>query len=642
MEKDKDTKKKKRPSSFGYMFRRMFFGGADAKMTAANERYDSPSKLAVKRFFRKPLATGAVIVLLAMFLFVLIGPLFAPVDLSYIDPLHTNVAPTMNLMHLPDALKTNAKSITSNGTFTLGLSESGKVYVWGYYNTFSTNPQEDVMQIPEAVQNSKIAFAAAGYDHCIAIGEDGTVYGWGEYNNGQYGRDGRMTGLPGFVAQPDELIDGKIDVAQVAQLICGNQATAILMQDGTFYAWGNSNSGMQNLASMQKEVADGKKFKKICFTNTDMFAITEDGLFVMGKNRQYALYQSQDIYAYIGDRKVVDIAATGDSLALLLDDSEILSMGTAGIPPVVPEGEIVEAISAGTRHFTLMTASGKVIAWGNGKLGQTDVPKDLQEAEAVDTVFASGFQNYAYKDGIFVGAWGLKGYLMGTDDMGRDVFNRLMNGGRMTMTIGAVAVIVASVIGIVIGCLSGYLGGTVDLILMRVTEIFSAIPFLPFALVLSAVLQGSSLKEEYRIFIIMIILGLLSWTGLATMVRGQILAEREKEYVLAAKAMGVKQKRIAFQHILPNVISVILVSLTLNFATCMLTESSLSYLGFGVKLPRPTWGNMLDGCRDSVVIQNYWWRWLFPAIFLAITVICINVIGDALRDVLDPKSEVEK
>lgn len=642
MEKDKDTKKKKRPSSFGYMFRRMFFGGADAKMTAANERYDSPSKLAVKRFFGKPLATGAVIVLLAMFLFVLIGPLFAPVDLSYIEPLHTNVAPTMNLMHLPDALKTNAKSITSNGTFTLGLSESGKVYVWGYYNTFSTNPQEDVMQIPEAVQNSKIAFAAAGYDHCIAIGEDGTVYGWGEYNNGQYGRDGRMTGLPGFVAQPDELIDGKIDVAQVAQLICGNQATAILMQDGTFYAWGNSNSGMQNLASMQKEVADGKKFKKICFTNTDMFAITEDGLFVMGKNRQYALYQSQDIYAYIGDRKVVDIAATGDSLALLLDDSEILSMGTAGIPPVVPEGEIVEAISAGTRHFTLMTTSGKVIAWGNGKLGQTDVPKDLQAAEAVDTVFASGFQNYAYKDGIFVGAWGLKGYLMGTDDMGRDVFNRLMNGGRMTMTIGAVAVIVASVIGIVIGCLSGYLGGTVDLILMRVTEIFSAIPFLPFALVLSAVLQGSSLKEEYRIFIIMIILGLLSWTGLATMVRGQILAEREKEYVLAAKAMGVKQKRIAFQHILPNVISVILVSLTLNFATCMLTESSLSYLGFGVKLPRPTWGNMLDGCRDSVVIQNYWWRWLFPAIFLAITVICINVIGDALRDVLDPKSEVEK
>ncbi len=642
MKKEKDTQKKKRPSSFGYMFSRMFLGGAAKEMNAANERYDSPSKLAVKRFFRKPLATGAVIVLLAMFLFVFIGPAFAPVDLSYMESLHTNVAPTMSLMNLPDALKENAKGITSKGAYTLGLSEDGKVYVWGYYSTFSTNPQFDVMRIPEAVQNSKIAFAAAGYDHCIAIGEDGTVYGWGEYNNAQYGRDGRMTGLPGFEAQPDELIDGKIDVSQVAQLVCGNQTTAILMKDGTLYAWGNSNSSAQNLESIKAEVANGKKFKKVAFTNTDLFAITEDGEFVTGKNKQYALYQSQDIYEYIGNRKVVDIAATGDSLVLLLDDSEIMAMGTESVLPEVPEGEVIKQISAGTRHFTLTTESGKVIAWGNGKLGQTNVPSNLQEAGAVDTVISSGFQNYAYKDGKFVGSWGLKGYLMGTDDMGRDVFNRLMNGGRMTMTIGAVAVIVASIIGIIVGCISGYFGGAVDLILMRVTEIFAAIPFLPFALVLSAVLQGSSLKEDYRIFIIMIILGLLSWTGLATMVRGQILAEREKEFVLAAKAMGVKEKRIAFKHILPNVISVILVSLTLNFATCMLTESSLSYLGFGVKLPRPTWGNMLDGCRDSLVIQNYWWRWLFPAIFLAITVICINIIGDALRDVLDPKSEVEK
>ena len=210
------------------------------------------------------------------------------------------------------------------------------------------------------------------------------------------------------------------------------------------------------------------------------------------------------------------------------------------------------------------------------------------------------------------------------------------------MTIGAVAVIVAAIIGIIVGCISGYFGGWVDLLLMRVTEVFSAIPFLPFALVLSAVLQGSSLKEDVRIFIIMIILGLLSWTGLATMIRGQILAEREKEFVLAAKAMGVKESRIAFKHILPNVMSVVIVSLTLSFATCMLTESSLSYLGFGVKLPRPTWGNMLDGCLNSVVIQNYWWRWLFPSLFLAITVICINIIGDTLRDVLDPKSSQEK
>ena len=145
-----------------------------------------------------------------------------------------------------------------------------------------------------------------------------------------------------------------------------------------------------------------------------------------------------------------------------------------------------------------------------------------------------------------------------------------------------------------------------------------------------------------RIFIIMVILGLLSWTGLARMIRGQVLAEREKEFVMSAKAMGIKEKRIAFKHILPNVISVILVSMTLDFAGCLLTESSLSYLGFGVQQPRPTWGNMLNGANNSIVIQNYWWQWVFPAIFLSIATISINIIGDTLRDVLDPKSSQEK
>ena len=126
------------------------------------------------------------------------------------------------------------------------------------------------------------------------------------------------------------------------------------------------------------------------------------------------------------------------------------------------------------------------------------------------------------------------------------------------------------------------------------------------------------------------------------MIRGQVLAEREKDFVLAAKAMGVKESKIAFKHILPNVVSIILVSVTLDFAGCLLTESSLSYLGFGVQLPRPTWGNMLNGAKNDVTISNFWWQWVFPAIFLGIATICINIIGDTLRDVLDPKSSRSK
>ena len=112
--------------------------------------------------------------------------------------------------------------------------------------------------------------------------------------------------------------------------------------------------------------------------------------------------------------------------------------------------------------------------------------------------------------------------------------------------------------------------------------------------------------------------------------------------MVAAQAMGVKSWKIAFKHILPNVISVILVTLTLDFATCLLTESSLSYLGFGVQFPRPTWGNMLNGANNATIIKNFWWQWLFPAAFLAVTTICINIVGDTLRDVMDPKSSVDR
>ena len=137
----------------------------------------------------------------------------------------------------------------------------------------------------------------------------------------------------------------------------------------------------------------------------------------------------------------------------------------------------------------------------------------------------------------------------------------------------------------------------------------------------------------------MVILGLLSWPGLARLVRAQVLSVREQEYVIAARSLGIKQMGIVFKHILPNVVSVIIVSATLDFATSMLTEATLSYLGFGVQAPQPTWGNMLYGANNSIVIQNYWWRWVFASIILGVCVICINLVGDGLRDAIDPRSQ---
>lgn len=592
------------------------FMGASKEVSAANERYDSPGRLAVKRFFRRPSALIAVIVLAVMFLFVIIGPMIAPVDLTETgsEALHANVSPTMNMMRLPSAMKDGALAVSSRGSFTVGLDTEGNVYTWGYYfNHVKDDASRDVLTVPEEVKNANILYVAAGSDHCVAIGDDGYVYAWGEFDNGQYGDQGSMIAM--CRKMTDELpSNGKIDPTQVKQLICGQQVTAILMKNGKLYAWGNDGLSATNLSSVIKaSKGENSKIEKIVFTNDGIYGIDENGKFVRGKSTKFD-YISADLTVdqKIGNRKCVDIAATDTSIALLLDDGDVILLGMKESVPAIAEGDRIVSLSSGTRHYTAVTEQGRVYCWGQSYRNQCAVPSSLEGANAVDTVFASGFQNYAFKDGKNVGNWGLKGYLMGTDEMGRDVFNRLMNGGMMTMSIGAVAVIVSTIIGIIIGCISGYFGGAVDMILMRITEIFGAIPFLPFALVLSAVLKYSDVKENTRIFIIMIILGLLSWTGLAKLVRGQILAEREKEFVTAARSMGVRESRIAFKHILPNIVSVILVTVTLDFAGCMLTESSLSYLGFGVQLPRPTWGNMLDGSKNSQVIQNFWWRWLFP------------------------------
>lgn len=623
------------------------FSGASKSLEDNPERYSSPGKLAVKRFFRRPAACAALTVLLALFLFVFLGPLFDPIDLSYAEPLHKNLSPSYDMMSIPSSLAKDVRQISSYSSFSLGLDNAGNVYTWG--KTYLKDVGIDIANLPEEVRGSRIVHAATGVDHAVAISEDGHVYCWGAYDNGQYGRDGTMISMA--QPQPDELIDGTIDATNIKQVVCGNQVTAIVMNDGSAYLWGNYNIGATNMPSFD-EVTN---LEKVVFLQSLAAGITKDGRFVCGRTTAFDSYEIRNpdgtttlvnLWDHIGTRKVVDIASTLSNACLLLDDGSLLIVGASGdnarALPAIPDGETVVAVYGGARHYALLTDTGRVLTWGGSSLDQTDLPADMTEPGAADRLFCAGFQTYAAKNGEIVEKWGFKGYLMGTDELGRDVFTRVMNGGRMTMTIGAVAVLISAVIGVIVGCVSGYFGGTTDLFLMRVTEIFSAIPFLPFALVLSAILRQTDVKEDTRIFLIMVVLGILSWPGLARLIRGQVLAEREKEFVLAAKSMGVPESRIAFRHILPNVISVILVSLTLDFAGCMLTEASLSYLGFGVQLPRPTWGNMLYGCNNSIVIRSYWWRWVFPALFLSAATISINVIGDTLRDILDPKSEVGK
>jgi len=197
--------------------------------------------------------------------------------------------------------------------------------------------------------------------------------------------------------------------------------------------------------------------------------------------------------------------------------------------------------------------------------------------------------------------------------------------------------VIATTLAVLVGLTSGYFGGWVDHTLMRVADVFDSLPFLPIVIILNYVI-GFDMPAENRVYLLMCLLGIFGWTGLARLIRAQLLLEREKDFVLAARSLGIKQSGIMVRHILPNVINMVIVSVTLDYATFILQEAVFSFLGFGVPEPTPSWGNMLNTAMESVVIQHYWWRWVIPALFVVAAAFSINLVGDGLREAMDPRA----
>ena len=223
-------------------------------------------------------------------------------------------------------------------------------------------------------------------------------------------------------------------------------------------------------------------------------------------------------------------------------------------------------------------------------------------------------------------------HIMGTDELGRDVFSRMLAGGRVSMAVGIIAVLISAFIGVALGAVSGYFGGKVDTVIMRVVDVVLTIPTL-FLILMLIVFLGPSLVN------IMIIIGLTTWTDIARIIRAEVMSIKKSAYVDAARLIGLGKRAIILKHVLPNALAPVFVYMTFGISGAILTESGLSFLGLGVQPPVPSWGNILTAGKDY--IHSAWWMIAFPGLAIFVSVFGYNILGEGLRDRLNPKLKAE-
>ena len=284
--------------------------------------------------------------------------------------------------------------------------------------------------------------------------------------------------------------------------------------------------------------------------------------------------------------------------------------------------QLIEVMESGGTEFVFKDVDGVEYEYEIQYKAASKTYTILQEKET------RVFDTYAYPSAE---------HWLGTDRNGMDMLTRLMYGGRVSLVIGFIVEIISLILGVIMGGLSGYFGGWVDMLIMRIVDVFYCIPSLPLIIILGAAMDAIGVDPTIRMLYLMLILGFLGWPGIARLVRGQILSLREQEFMTATEATGLTVSRRIFKHLVPNVIPQLIVSATMGLGGTIITEATLSFLGIGVKFPFASWGNIINDVNNTYVLTTYWFIWIPAGVLLLATVLAFNLVGDGLRDAFDPR-----
>ncbi len=415
------------------------------------------------------------------------------------------------------------------------------------------------------------------------------------------------------------------------------------------YSLEQVNKLLRKNAAYDEAVANGENFftdsdgKTYVFQDTgaanpDVYVGTELGVAAMksftsfDKNETFpyefyreslvAIANGEKEFELGGSKYTVDedvVLKDGAEYALVSDVNFNAANAGVYLSPAYKEAAL-SAVAKGDSSFTFPDEDGTEVEYRiENKNGQYTFKK-FQETRVIDT--------YARPS---------KEHLVGTDANGMDLLARLMYGGRISLLIGFVVIFIEVFIGMIIGGVAGFFGGWVDNILMRVVDVVYCIPTMPLYLILGSIMDYYQASATTRIYMLCVIMAVIGWVGIARIVRGQILSLREQEFMVAAEATGISTYRRIFKHLIPNVVPQLIVFASMGLGDVILAEATLSFLGLGIKYPAASWGSIINAVNDSYVMSNYVFVWLPAGLFILLTVLAFNFIGDGLRDAFDPK-----